>query len=87
MADVGSGAGRSYSSHPATAAKFVERALDGYQQVHLMACVKRFPGLGKGQEDTHKGRVTVSASQEKPGQEDLFAFREALEKFRSPSSP
>lgn len=84
VADVGSGAGRSYSSHPATAAKFVERALDGYQQVHLMACVKHFPGLGKGQEDTHKGRVTVSASRETLEREDLLPFREALEKFPEP---
>lgn len=46
-----------------------------------MACVKHFPGLGKGQEDTHKGRVTVSASRETLEREDLLPFREALEKF------
>lgn len=84
VADVGSGAGRSYSSHPATAASFVEQALAGYQEVHLMACLKHFPGLGKGQEDTHKGRVTVSASRETLEREDLLPFRRALEKYPDP---
>lgn len=84
VADVGSGTGRSYSSHPDIAARFVEQALAGYQDVHLMACLKHFPGLGKGQEDTHKGRVTVSASRETLEREDLPPFRRALEKYPNP---
>ena len=84
VADVGSGMERSYSSHPATAAKFVEGALAGYQKVHLLACLKHFPGLGKGKEDTHKGQVIVSADRETLLREDGLPFRLALEKYPEP---
>ena len=84
VADVGSGAGRSYSKDPATAALYVEQALAGYGKVPLMACLKHFPGLGKGEEDTHKGRVTVSASRDTLEREDMLPFRQALERFPEP---
>lgn len=63
VADLGSANERSYSHHAATVSKFVEGALTGYGKAHLLATVKHFPGLGKGQEDTHQDEVAVEASQ------------------------
>ena len=60
------------------------RALAGYQKVHLLACLKHFPGLGKGKEDTHKGQVIVSADRETLLREDGLPFRLALEKYPEP---
>ncbi len=81
VADLGSANERSYSRHAATVSKFVEGALTGYRKAHLLATLKHFPGLGKGQADTHQDEVVVDASQEQLLREDVKPFQDAMEKF------
>lgn len=74
-ADLGMEPGRSYSSDPAVVTEFVGEAAKGYEQEHLIYCLKHFPGLGKGTVDTHNGTSVISASRTELLEEDLLPFR------------
>ncbi|MBQ1914629.1 MAG: glycoside hydrolase family 3 protein [Selenomonadaceae bacterium] len=74
-ADLGLEPGRSYSSDPAVVTEFVGEAAKGYEQEHLIYCLKHFPGLGKSTVDTHNDASIVNASRSELQEEDLLPFR------------
>ena len=79
VADLGMERGRSFSSDPAVAAEFVRSAAKGYRQENLIYCLKHFPGLGKGEVDTHKDTAVINISAEELRAQDLLPFRTVVE--------
>ena len=80
VADLGAADGRSYADDAATAAKFVAAALEGHADAGLLATLKHFPGLGRGESDTHEDTVTVHADRATLEASDLVPFREMIGK-------
>ena len=80
VADLGAADGRSYADDAATAAKFVAAALEGHADAGLLATLKHFPGLGRGESDTHEDTVTVHADRATLEASDLVPFREMIAK-------
>ncbi|MFC2740727.1 MAG: glycoside hydrolase family 3 N-terminal domain-containing protein [Selenomonas sp.] len=78
VADLGAADGRSYADDAATAAKFVAAALEGHADAGLLATLKHFPGLGRGESDTHEDTVTVHADRATLEASDLVPFREMI---------
>ncbi len=77
-ADTGSGDGRSYSTDPKIVSRFVDKAGEGYEEAGLLYCLKHFPGLGKGQTDSHLDTVTVNAEKSVLEAEDMQPFKDML---------
>lgn len=46
-----------------------------YTNMGLMSCLKHFPGLGRGREDTHEGRTIIDVPFQDLEREDLYPFR------------
>ena len=80
VADLGATYGRSYANDAATATKFVAAALEGHSDAGLLATLKHFPGLGRGESDTHEDTVTVHADRATLEASDLVPFREMIGK-------
>ncbi|MBQ7514945.1 MAG: glycoside hydrolase family 3 protein [Schwartzia sp.] len=83
VADLGLAGDRSYSDEPETVAAFAGAAADGYAAAGLLCTLKHFPGIGKGEADTHLGRVTVDIDLDELRAEDMRPFREVLRGRRS----
>lgn len=81
VADIGSTNERSYSRSAAAVSRFVEGALAGYRKAHLLACLKHFPGLGKGKADTHVDEVIVDIDRDTLLREDVKPFQDAMAQF------
>ena len=84
MADVGDGT-RFYSDDPETVTDFVREAVAGYEEAGMLCTLKHFPGLGKGEADTHLETVVVNADRETIEAEDLVPFRAMIEKGKPES--
>ena len=80
VADLGAADGRSYADDAATVTKFVAAALEGHSDAGLLATIKHFPGLGRGESDTHEDTVTVHADCAALEASDLVPFREMIGK-------
>ena len=74
VADVGDSP-RCYSGDAETTAAFVREAVQGYGEGNILCTLKHFPGLGKGEADTHLDTVVVDADKETLEAEDLVPFR------------
>lgn len=74
VADVGDGP-RYYSADAETVTDFVREAAAGYAEEKMICTLKHFPGLGKGESDTHLDTVVVNADRETLEAEDLVPFR------------
>lgn len=75
VADLGSlGGTRHFSQEPMQAAAFVNKACDGYRAAGIICSLKHFPGIGKGQSDSHNDSVVVEASKAVLYEEDLVPF-------------
>lgn len=81
VADVGSPDSRSYSDDPEIVADFLREAASGYENEGFIYCLKHFPGLGRGEIDTHLDSGVVGASREELEQ-DLLPFRKMVEHGR-----
>lgn len=79
VADVGDGS-RCYSADAETVADFVREAAAGYAEEKMLCTLKHFPGLGKGEADTHLDTVVVNADRETLETEDLVPFRGMISK-------
>lgn len=76
VADVGmDSAHRMYSDDADVVTKFVESAVQGYQSENILCSLKHFPGIGKGEADSHHGFVNVSAAKDTLGAEDIKPFK------------
>ena len=84
VADVGNGA-RFYSDDAEKTAAFVREAVAGYEEAGMLCMLKHFPGLGKGEADTHLETVVVNADRGTIEAEDLVPFRAMIEKGKPES--
>lgn len=76
VADVGmDSAHRMYSEDADVVTKFVESAVQGYQVENMLCSLKHFPGIGKGDADSHHGFVNVSAAKDMLEAEDIKPFK------------
>lgn len=75
VADVGSNDNRSYSADVNTVINFVRAAATGYQQENIIYSLKHFPGIGKGQVDSHVESSSINASKEVLMAEDILPFK------------
>lgn len=78
VADVG-GDSRCYSDDAETVAAFVCEAVDGYAEENMLCTLKHFPGLGKGEADTHLDTVIVQVDRETLEAEDIVPFRAMMD--------
>lgn len=74
VADVGAG-DRNFSDDPSVVAAFVQEAVDGYQAAGMICSLKHFPGLGRGESDTHMDSVVVNADFETINNSDMLPFK------------
>ena len=77
VADVGDNS-RCYSGDAETVSAFVREAVEGYAEEKMLCTLKHFPGLGKGEADTHLDTVVVNADRETLEAEDLVPFRDMI---------
>lgn len=77
VADVGENS-RCYSGDAETVSAFVREAVEGYAEEKMLCTLKHFPGLGKGEADTHLDTVVVNANRDVLEAEDLVPFREMI---------
>lgn len=75
VADVGSNDNRSYSRDVNTVINFVRAAAIGYQQENIIYSLKHFPGIGKGQVDSHVESSSIDASKDILIAEDILPFK------------
>jgi beta-N-acetylhexosaminidase len=78
VADVGSGDGRSYSKEPYEVLNFVKAAGEGYKERGLFYALKHFPGIGRGQVDSHIDRSEIPVTKEELMAQDLVPFKEII---------
>lgn len=74
VADVGDSP-RNFSDDPEKTAAFVREAVIGYGEGGILCTLKHFPGLGKGEADTHLDTVVVNADRDTLEAEDFVPFR------------
>lgn len=74
VADVGAG-DRNFSDDPSVVADFVQEAVNGYQAAGMICSLKHFPGLGRGENDTHMDSVVVNADFETINNSDMLPFK------------
>lgn len=77
VADVGN-TSRCYSANAESVSGFVREAVEGYAEEKMLCTLKHFPGLGKGEADTHLDTVVVNADRETLEAEDLVPFRDMI---------
>ena len=77
VADVGPNP-REYSTDGRTAAKFVAAAAQGYESAHVIYALKHFPGIGRGQVDSHIDRSEIPATKDELMAQDLVPFKEII---------
>lgn len=77
VADVGDSS-RDFSRDPQVVKKFVAAAAQGYESAHMIYTLKHFPGIGKGQVDSHIDRSNIIATKQQLAEEDLLPFKEII---------
>lgn len=75
VADVGSNDKRSYSTDINTVINFVKAATTGYQQENMIYSLKHFPGIGKGQVDSHVENSSIDEPKDTLMAEDILPFK------------
>ncbi len=75
VADVGSNDNRSYSTDVNTVINFVKASATGYQQENIIYSLKHFPGIGKGQVDSHVEISSIDESKDVLMAEDILPFK------------
>lgn len=75
VADVGSKDTRSYSTDANTVTEFVRQASSGYEENNIMFSLKHFPGIGRGEIDSHVEASDITASKEELMASDLVPFK------------
>lgn len=79
VADVGSNDRRSFSTDPAIVTNFVKAAANGYEQENMFYSLKHFPGIGKGQVDSHVEISSIDADKNTLLAEDLVPFKTIID--------
>ena len=79
VVDLGSNAGRSYSTNPDTVTAFALQACQGYREVGIWCALKHFPGIGRAKTDPHIDGDRVQVSREELEQQELKPFHDMLQ--------
>ncbi len=79
VADVGSNDNRSYSRDVDMVTEFVRSAANGYEQENMIYSLKHFPGIGKGQMDSHIDAYKIEAERKLLETEDFVPFRAIID--------
>ena len=77
VADVGNGE-RNFSNDANTVAQFVRAAVDGYSHASMVCALKHFPGIGRGEQDTHVDSVVVNDDFDAIYNSDMLPFRNVI---------
>ena len=77
VADVGNGE-RNFSNDAATVTEFVKVAVEGYKHAGMICSLKHFPGIGRGEQDTHIDSVVVHDDFETIYNSDLLPFKSVI---------
>lgn len=77
VADVGNGE-RNFSNDANTVAQFVRAAVDGYSHAGMVCALKHFPGIGRGEQDTHVDSVVVNDDFDAIYNSDMLPFRNVI---------
>ena len=77
VADVGNGE-RNFSNDANTVAQFVRSAVDGYSHAGIVCALKHFPGIGRGEQDTHVDSVEVNDDFDAIYNSDMLPFRNVI---------
>lgn len=77
VADVGNGE-RNFSNDANTVAQFVRAAVDGYSHAGIVCALKHFPGIGRGEQDTHVDSVEVNDDFDAIYNSDMLPFRNVI---------
>ena len=77
VADVGDGE-RNFSHDSNTVAEFVKAAVDGYRHAGMVCALKHFPGIGRGEQDTHVDSVVVNDDFDTIYNSDILPFRNVI---------
>ena len=77
VADVGNGE-RNFSNDANTVAQFVRAAVDGYSHAGIVCALKHFPGIGRGEQDTHVDSVVVNDDFDAIYNSDMLPFRNVI---------
>ena len=77
VADVGNGE-RNFSNDANTVAQFVRSAVDGYSHASMVCALKHFPGIGRGEQDTHVDSVEVNDDFDAIYNSDMLPFRNVI---------
>lgn len=77
VADVGNGE-RNFSNDANTVAQFVRSAVDGYSHASMVCALKHFPGIGRGEQDTHVDSVVVNDDFDAIYNSDMLPFRNVI---------
>lgn len=77
VADVGNGE-RNFSNDANTVAQFVRAAVDGYSHAGMVCALKHFPGIGRGEQDTHVDSVVVNDDFDAIYNGDMLPFRNVV---------
>ena len=77
VADVGNGE-RNFSNDAATVTEFVKAAVEGYKHAGMICSLKHFPGIGRGEQDTHIDSVVVHDDFETIYNSDLLPFKSVI---------
>ena len=79
VVDLGSNAGRSYSTNPDTVTAFALQACQGYLESGIWCALKHFPGIGRAKTDPHIDGDRVQVSREELEQQELKPFHDMLQ--------
>ncbi len=77
VADVGNGE-RNFSNDANTVAQFVRAAVDGYSHAGIVCALKHFPGIGRGEQDTHVDSVVVNDDFDAIYNSEMLPFRNVI---------
>lgn len=77
VADVGNRE-RNFSNDANTVAQFVRAAVDGYSHAGIVCALKHFPGIGRGEQDTHVDSVEVNDDFDAIYNSDMLPFRNVI---------
>jgi len=79
IGDLGSAGSRYFSQDPYITADFVAAAANGYEKQGIYYSLKHFPGIGKGETDSHFDSVVIKMSKGELLKEDILPFKRIID--------
>lgn len=70
---------RSFGKDASLVANMVSYALEGLKETDITACIRHFPGMGDGVEDTHEEMSVINKTKEQLYEKELLPFISAIQ--------